>query len=160
MLTMHKRKSNLIGFFLTLLLLIAFIFSPFSASAQAAKVSKGDQITKYALNLQGKPFKYGGNTPKGFDASGFTQYVYKNSVKVSLPRTVADQNKKGETIAQKNLQAGDLIFFKTENKKVSFVGIYVGKQKFIAATSKGVKVQSLSTKYWKNAYYTSKRIVK
>lgn len=114
----------------------------------------------YAQKLNGTPFQLGGTTPKGFDASGFTQYVFKNSVKVTLPRTSAEQYKQGTTIKANALLPGDLVFYKTNGKTVSFVGIYIGNDQFIGATSKGVRVQSMKLDYWKKIYVEAKRIVK
>ncbi|MCR2823407.1 C40 family peptidase [Lederbergia panacisoli] len=139
---------------------LALLFSSlFSLNADAAAQTKGDKAAAYAQTLKGKPFKWGGTTAKGFDASGFTQYVYAKSLKVNLPRTSADQYKKGKSVALKNLKPGDLVFYKTNGKSVSFVGIYVGKQQFIGATSNGVKIQSMNLTYWKSKYVGAKRIV-
>ncbi|MBM7647045.1 cell wall-associated NlpC family hydrolase [Scopulibacillus daqui] len=155
------RKPKLFVVLLSLILATSVALASFGHSASAAEPSTGDKIAKFAKSLEGKPYKYGGNTPEGFDASGFTQYVFKNDAKVTLPRTIADQYKQGTTVSQKDLKAGDLVFFQEGNSKSpTFVGIYMGDQKFIAATLKGVKVQSLTANYWKNAYMTSKRIVK
>ncbi|MDN4076109.1 C40 family peptidase [Fictibacillus sp. CENA-BCM004] len=126
-----------------------------------ASPSYDQEVAATARNLIGSPFKWGGTTPKGFDASGYTQYVYKHSaVKMSLPRTSADQYKTGTAIKKENLKQGDLVFFKTDGKKVSFSGIYLGKNQFVGATSKGVRIQSLTTKYWKDAYAGAKRVLK
>ncbi|MBS4197260.1 C40 family peptidase [Bacillus sp. FJAT-49870] len=139
---------------------LALLFSSlFSLNADAAAQTKGDKVAAYAQTLKGKPYKWGGTTTKGFDASGFTQYVYAKSVKANLPRTSADQFKKGKSVNLKDLKPGDLVFYKTDGKSVSFVGIYVGKQQFIGATSNGVKVQSMNLTYWKSKYVGAKRIV-
>ncbi|MBW8350713.1 C40 family peptidase [Bacillus sp. IITD106] len=139
---------------------LALLFSSlFSLNADAAAQTNGDKVAAYAQTLKGKPYKWGGTTEKGFDASGFTQYVYTKSVKVNLPRTSADQFKKGKSVNLKDLKPGDLVFYKTNGKSVSFVGIYVGKQQFIGATSSGVRVQSMNLDYWKTKYVGAKRIV-
>jgi cell wall-associated NlpC family hydrolase len=142
-----------------LMLAVAFLLAPLSSKAQAAAPVNGDKVVAYAKTLVGKPYKYGGTTEKGFDASGFVQYVYLKSAKVKLPRTVADQFKQGQKVDYNHLQPGDLVFFKLDGKKVSFVGIYVGKNQFIAATSKGVKIQPLGTKYWKPYFASGARIL-
>ncbi|MGC4376727.1 C40 family peptidase [Fictibacillus sp. Mic-4] len=162
MTTIIRRANVLLVVLSTLLLAATILFSPFSNSAYAAKASKGEQIASFARTLEGKPYKYGGTTVKGFDASGFTQYVYKQAVNATLPRTIDQQykNKNAVSVPQKKLQPGDLVFFKLDGKNVSFAGIYLGKDQFIAATTKGVKVQSLSTKYWKSTYADAKRVVK
>lgn len=156
--SLSAKRSSL---FVAIVTALALLFSSmFGLSTDAATQTKGEKVAAYAQTLKGKPYKYGGTTPKGFDASGFTQYVYSKSLKVKLPRTSADQFKKGESVKLQNLQAGDLVFYKTDGKKVSFVGIYIGKKQFIGATSKGVRVQSMDLEYWKTKYVGAKRIVK
>lgn len=151
------RRSSLI---LAVVTAVTLLFSSlFGASAEAAQTS-GEKAASYAQTLKGKPFKYGGTTTKGFDASGFTQYVYSKSLKMKIPRTSAQQYKVGKSVKLNQLKPGDLVFYKTNGKSVSFVGIYVGKQQFIGATSKGVRVQSMNDKYWKSKYMGAKRLVK
>lgn len=127
-------------------------------SAAKASPSYDQEVTETAKLYKGTPFKWGGTTPKGFDASGFTKYIYKTTVvNKTLPRTSAEQYKGGKAVAKGSEKLGDLVFFKTNGKSVSFVGIYLGNKEFIAATSKGVRIQSLNTKYWKDAYVGAKR---
>lgn len=139
---------------------IALLFSPFMQKAEAS-VSWGQEVTAVGQLYLGNPYKWGGTTSKGFDASGYTQFVFKDSAaKLSLPRTAKEQYQKGKAVAKKNLKEGDLVFFNTNGKDVSFVGIYLGDNKFIAVTvSKGVTIQALTTKYWKDAYIGAKRVL-
>lgn len=144
-----------------LVLSIAFLFSPFLHKAQASP-SWGQEVTEVGKRFLGKPYKWAGNTPKGFDASGYTQYVFKNSaVKMNLPHSSKEQYKLGKSVLKKNLMEGDLVFFNTSGKGVSFVGIYLSKNKFIAVTvSKGVSIQSIDSKYWKYRYIGAQRVLK
>lgn len=144
-----------------LALAMAFIFSPVVQKADAS-VSWGQEVTEFGKRLIGEPYKWGGNTPKGFDASGYTQYVFKNSaLKMNLPHSSKEQYKIGTSVKQNDLKEGDLVFFNTNGKGVSFVGIYVSKGQFLAVTvNKGVCLQSLSTKYWKDRYVGAKRVIK
>lgn len=141
-------------------LALALLFG--SASSASAAVDKGTDVATTANQYVGSPYKYGGTTPKGFDTSGFTQYVYKNAtVKMTIPRTSADQYKTGKSVSRGQLKAGDLVFYATGKKgKVSFVGIYNKNGTFIGATSKGVKVVEMNDKYWKDRYIGAKRIIK
>ncbi|MBS4178975.1 C40 family peptidase [Lederbergia citrea] len=155
-LSVTKRSSIIVAIVAALALLFSTMFGLNAEAAQA----KGDKVVSYAQTLKGSKFKWGGTTPKGFDASGYTQYVYSKSVKVKLPRTSADQYKVGKSIKLADLKPGDLVFYKTNGKTVSFVGIYVGKQQFIGATSNGVRLQSMNDSYWKTKYVGAKSIVK
>lgn len=138
----------------------AFFFSP--ASNASATINYGEEVAAVAEQYVGTPYTYGGTTPKGFDASGFTQYVYKTAAtRMSVPRTSATQFKIGKAVKQNALKHGDLVFYATGAKgKVSFVGIYKGNGTFIGTTSKGIKVLKMSDKYWKSRYIGAKRVIK
>ncbi|MGG1401115.1 C40 family peptidase [Bacillus salipaludis] len=151
-----KKGSFFTALVTVLLLMFSSFFSPIAEAAQ----TKGQKVVSYAPKYEGSPFKYGGTTPKGFDASGYTQFVYKNAINTKIPRTSADQYKVGKRVKLSQLQPGDLVFYKTNGKTVSFVAIYIGDQKFIGATSNGVKVQSMKLAYWKDKYVGAKRIIK
>ena len=143
-----------------LALLATLIFGP--ASNASASINYGEEVSEVAKRYVGAPYKGGGTTPKGFDASGFTQYIYKKAAtKMTIPRTSASQYKKGKAVKQNELKQGDLVFYATGEKgKVSFVGIYNGNGKFTGVTSKGVKVVKMSDKYWKERYIGAKRVIK
>ncbi len=85
---------------------------------------------------------------------------------INLPRTAFQQSKKGTRITTKNIQKGDLVFFKTSNKnRINHVGLVVSNQndivKFVhASTSRGVMISSLKDGYWANVYTMAKRIIK
>ena len=143
-----------------LALFTAFIFGP--ASNASATINYGEEVSEVAKRYVGSPYKWGGTTPKGFDASGFTQYAYKTAAtKMTLPRTSVSQYKIGKAVKQNALKQGDLVFYATGQKgKVSFVGIYNGNGTFTGATSKGVKVVKMNDKYWKERYIGAKRVIK
>lgn len=127
-----------------------------------ASVSWGQEVTEVAKLYKGAKYKWGGKTPKqGFDASGFTQFIYDDSAAdIKLPRTSKEQYKVGKAVSKKDLKEGDLVFFNTNGKGVSFVGIYLEKGNFIAVTvSKGVSIQNMDSKYWKTKYVGAKRVL-
>jgi len=104
-------------------------------------------------------YKTNGTTTAGFDCSGFTQYVFKK-LGVDIPRDSRSQAKRGEKVATKDLRAGDLVFFNTNGKGVSHVGIYVGDGKFAhSSTSKGITITALSDKYYVNRYLFARRVI-
>ena len=106
----------------------------------------------------GVPYKWAGTTPKGFDCSGFTQYVYKQ-MGYTLKRTAAQQLTNGTSVS--NLKPGDLVFFQnTYRAGISHVGIYIGNGQFIhASSSKGVTISNLSSSYYTSHYYGARRIL-
>lgn len=110
-------------------------------------------------DLLGTKYKYGGNTEKGFDCSGFTQYVF-NAFGIDLPRASKGQADIGVKVAKKDLRKGDLVFFNTNGKGISHVGIYLGNGQFAhSSTRKGVTIEKMSNKYYVNRYVTARRIL-
>jgi cell wall-associated NlpC family hydrolase len=132
-----------------------------TASVSNPKVSRGSSdksaLINNALSLRGIPYVWGGTTRKGFDCSGFTQYVFAGS-KISLPRTAAEQYNIGTPVNRQQLQPGDLVFFSTYKSGASHVGIYIGGGNFIHASSSGVRITSLSDSYYQTRYLGARRV--
>lgn len=131
----------------------------FSSASVVGAATNSDKLLSVARTHMGVPYVFGGQSASGFDCSGYTQYVY-NKVGISIPRTTGSQATVGEAVSKSNLKPGDLIFFKNTYKRgISHVGIYVGNNNFISATSsKGVDVVSLNNSYWGPKYATARRV--
>lgn len=131
-----------------------------SASALNGSSGKAAQIIDNAKKLLGTPYVWGGTSPKGFDCSGFVQYVF-NQSGIQLPRTTTEQYTVGTYVPKSSLQPGDLVFLQnTYRQGISHVGIYVGDGKMIhASSSKGVVISSLSTSYYTQHYYGARRVL-
>lgn len=124
----------------------------------AKQTSTQKRLAQHFRSWQWAPYRLGGNNKRGVDCSGFVQITYRDVFAKSIPRTTKQLAKVGKTIPQKNLKFGDLVFFKT-SRKVRHVGIYIGRGKFIhASTSRGVMQSNLSSIYWKKHYWMAKRI--
>lgn len=106
------------------------------------------QVLSYAAQFLGTPYVYGGSTPSGFDCSGFTSYVFNNTVG-SIPRVAQSQYNATTHLTKEELQPGDLVFFGSSASSISHVGIYVGDGQFIHSPHTGdvVKYESLSGTY-------------
>lgn len=109
---------------------------------------KRAEVLSYAAQFLGTPYVYGGSTPDGFDCSGFTSYVFKNTVG-SIPRVAQAQFDATTRVAMDELLPGDLVFFGSSASSISHVGIYVGDGTFIHSPHTGevVKYESLSGSY-------------
>jgi len=107
----------------------------------------------------GTPYWFGGTTPRGFDCSGFTRYVFAN-IGVNLPRMADGQFGVGKPVSAERLQPGDLVFFETYEPGPSHVGIYIGNSQFISATSsRGIAVADLFGHYWGERYIGARRVL-
>jgi len=110
----------------------------------------------------GVPYKYGGNTKKGTDCSGFVSTVFHRLYGKKLERSSHDQAKNNvSNIKKKELKAGDLVFFKTlkNSKKIDHVGIFLKDGYFIhASTSRGVIVSSLNEEYYRRSWQKGGRV--
>ena len=120
-----------------------------------AATNKGSEVVAYAKKYLGSKYVYGGTSPKGFDCSGFTQYVYKH-FGVSLNRTAAAQYSNGKSVSE--LQTGDLVMFGKSG--INHVGIYISGGQFIHAAnpSRGVVTDTLLSGYYKTNYVGARRI--
>ena len=126
----------------------------------AATVS-GSEIVSLAQQYLGVPYVYGGSSPSGFDCSGFTMYIFAQ-VGVKLPHGATSQLSYGASVSRSELQPGDLVFFQDYGAVASHVGIYIGGDQFIHASSSSgnsrcVTVSSLAESYYANHYYTARR---
>jgi len=128
-------------------------------------VSRGASVTSVRRLIQssfqyiGVPYWFGGTSPRGFDCSGFTRYVFAN-IGINLPRMADSQFAVGRPVATERLQPGDLVFFETYEPGPSHVGIYIGNSQFISATSsRGVAVADLFGQYWGERYIGARRVL-
>jgi len=121
--------------------------SSLPVAQSGAVTSLTQQIVEYSKNFLGVKYRYGGYSTGGFDCSGFVKYVYAH-FGINVPRSSAEYAGFGKRVSRDNLRPSDILLFDTDggNWDVSHVGIYIGGDKFIhASTTKGkVVIQSLS----------------
>ncbi len=131
-----------------------------TAGAQAPADALAAELVVRALALVDAPYRYGGQTPAGFDCSGFVGYVFGESAGVALPRRSEDIGRLGDSVKKSDLMAGDLVFFNTLGRRLSHVGIYVGEGYFVHAPTRGgrVRVERLLDPYWVARYNGARRL--
>jgi cell wall-associated NlpC family hydrolase len=118
-------------------------------------------VVMVAMSLAETPYRYGGHSIEtGFDCSSFVGHVYKNSVGIELPRSSQELSQVGKLLDRSQLQAGDLVFFNTQHRANSHVGIYVGEGKFVHAPRTGarIRVENMNENYWLSRYNGARRI--
>ncbi|WP_147678397.1 C40 family peptidase [Algibacter pacificus] len=131
----------------------------------SAPKSKAEHIIDYAEDFIGVRYKWGGTTKSGMDCSGLIYESFR-AYDINLPRISRDMAKHGDKIPLKEVHKGDLLFFKTGNRRnsINHVGLIVSIKnndiEFIHATSsKGVTTSWINESYWNKAFYEARRIL-
>ena len=152
---MHMTRLSLAAFGLVLLALGGCSSAPKQPEADA-----GARAARHALEMQGKPYRAGGSSPRGFDCSGLVQYSYARA-NMRLPRSTEGQWASSRTVPRKEIRPGDLLFFNEEGKRNSHVAMYVGNNRFVHAPSSGKQVStaSLADRYWSQSFTGARRPV-
>ncbi len=125
-----------------------------------AGLQKRGSVLQLAKAQLGTRYVYGGTSPYGFDCSGFTQYIY-GKHNVALNRCADTQLENGIIVERKDLQMGDLVFFRYAGAPwlASHVGIYVGNNQMLHASHYGIAYADLEAPYWANSYVGARRII-
>ncbi|WP_304523590.1 C40 family peptidase [Aeromicrobium wangtongii] len=134
---------------LAAVLMSALVIGTTSTSASALSTAKKDKVIKKAASLKGTPYRWGGTSTRGFDCSGYTQYVYKKALKKKLPRVADAQGRAGKAVKKSRKHRGDLIVF-TRGGRGYHVGIYAGKNKIWHASRPGQPVKK--ERIWTSGY--------
>ena len=173
-----KSKISLSALFV----LLAISFTSFSAQSQQLNNRRQgtvleqleqnsrnnivDQVINYAYRFRGTPYRYGAMSPRGFDCSGFTSYVFKR-FGIELDRSSRGQISDGVRVKQKDLQPGDLVFFQGRSGRggVGHVGIVTKVNDdntfhFIhSACSSGVTESKNTESYYSRRYVGACRVL-
>ena len=173
-----KRKISLTALFV----LSAITITSFSADAQQLATRKQgtvleqleqnsrnnivDQVISYAYRFRGTPYRYGASSPRGFDCSGFTSYVFKR-FGIELDRSSRGQIFDGVRVKKNEIQPGDLVFFQGRSGRggVGHVGIVTRVNDdntfhFIhSACSSGVTESKNTESYYSRRYVGACRVL-
>jgi cell wall-associated NlpC family hydrolase len=124
-----------------------------------------DSLLERGLELVGTPYRYGGSSIRsGFDCSGFVGYLFREEAGIELPRSTREMiHLDAPKVARNALEPGDILFFNDRGRgRVSHAGIYLGDGQFIHSSSRrsgGVRIDSLSDRYWGASFLQAKRLL-
>lgn len=117
-------------------------------------------IIETALGQLGRPYRYGGRDPDGFDCSGLVQFAY-SEAGVIVPRDTRSQRDAGKSLALSDAQPGDLLFYRFEHSGGLHVGLYLGDGRMIHAPASGrqVSLVEVASPIWKKRYLETIRLL-
>ena len=123
-----------------------------------ASAEMSDDAATHALKMVGRPYKYGGSSPAGFDCSGLVMYSY-SKAGLELPHGTDKQRAVSRLIKTSEVRRGDVLFFNQEGKRYGHMGIYVGNGRFVHAPSSGksVRTDALGAAYWQRHLSEARR---
>jgi len=118
------------------------------------------ELGRIIQSYLGTPYDGNSDYEEGLDCSRFTGEVYDRYNGTELPRTAREQYSVGRKVKKNSLRYGDLVFFRTDGRKISHVGIYIGFNEFVHASySSGVIISRIDEKYWKKRFAGARRII-
>lgn len=117
-------------------------------------------LAKVAMGFLGAPYRLGGSSLKGIDCSAFVKKIYA-FFDINLPRTAREQARVGKHVSRDELEVGDLVFFNTRRRAFGHVGVYIGNNEFVHASSgrsKTVRVDTLDKPYYDKRFVKAVRL--
>src|SRR6266704_6112881 len=137
------------------------ILSACAAPPQAQLPPRSPEIVLQALAKAGVPYRRGGDSREnGFDCSGLVAHVYREAFGIQLPHNAQAQSRMGKPVTLSQLEAGDLVFYNTERRPYSHVGICLGDNRCMHAPRPGtaVRVENMRGTYWVRRFDGARRI--
>lgn len=153
--TRFFRKAILCGLSLTLLT----CGSPQPANhLERDSLLLAEKALAAARSMIGRPYKYRGDNPAGFDCSGLVLYCYLTAG-IVLPHGTGELKQLTHYVREREMRKGDLVFFERDGKNFLHVGIYAGDNRFVHAPKPGkaVRIDSLLDPYWKERFIDARR---
>ena len=122
--------------------------------------SERQLFARVAMGFLGAPYRFGGASVRGLDCSAFVRIIY-SFFDINLPRTAREQARIGKRIDREELEVGDLVFFNTRRRAFGHVGIYIGNNEFVHASSgraRAVRVDTLDKPYYNKRFIKAVRL--
>lgn len=129
------------------------------SEAEAVRIRSA--VVELALEAMGTPYVWGGTSENGFDCSGLIQYAYRRHG-IELPRVSRSQMRAGTAVNRsiEDLKPGDVLGFNAQRGgRITHVGLYLGNNRFIHSSPRGVEQADLTTRYWRQHWVGARRMV-
>ncbi|WP_164926992.1 C40 family peptidase [Chlorobaculum tepidum] len=134
-----------------------------STAPSACSINPSEKLKNLFTEVKqylGIRYRFGGDTPSGFDCSGFVRFMFNKEFNVNLPRSSREMATIGTRIDRNELRPGDLVFFKNAEDRINHVGIFVGNDTFVhSSLSKGITRDTLNESYYSKRFATGVRIL-
>lgn len=153
--------ARMLGLAAALLLLAGCAVDPGARQARPSNATT-ERVVEVALDMRGQPYRWGGESPRGFDCSGLVYYAYARAG-LEVPRTTELQYEAIRRMYLHQLAPGDLVFFRTQNAvRPTHVGIFIGGGRFVHALnqSKPVHISRLDNRYWRQRVIAAGSLVR
>jgi cell wall-associated NlpC family hydrolase len=124
---------------------------PHPSGREKGLTNQRQDVLMYTLGLLGTGYRFGGKNPEaGLDCSGMVSFIYTEATNFPLRGNAANMAKAGRKISLMALLPGDLVFFNTQQRPYSHVGIFIGEGRFVHAPSTNgkIRVDRLDTGYF------------
>lgn len=145
---------------LAALLLAGCVSARYPPTPESTALRRG--VVLDALGQIGRPYRYGGTSPDGFDCSGLVQYVFSQQG-LKLPRTTRDQHGAGDVIDLDEAEPGDLLFYSfSRTGRIDHVALYLGDGQAVHAPASGrsVIVAPVAQRWWMDRYVDAVRVIR
>ncbi|WP_236848288.1 C40 family peptidase [Chlorobaculum limnaeum] len=134
-----------------------------SATMMTPVKQSAENIRNLFTNVRqylGIRYRFGGDTPSGFDCSGFVRFMFNKELDVNLPRSSREMASIGAKVDRSELRPGDLVFFTNGKNRINHVGIFIGNDTFVhSSLSKGITRDTLNESYYSKRFATGVRIL-
>lgn len=113
----------------------------------------------FAMSLMDTGYRFGGKNPEaGLDCSGMVSFVFREAANFNVSGSAAQIAKAGRVVSGDRVRLGDLVFFNTQNRPHSHVGIYIGEGRFVHAPSSNgkVRVDRLDSPYYASRFHEAR----
>ena len=137
----------------------ALVTTPATSESSTESFAAMPSLFNGVRQYFGTHYRFGGQTPAGFDCSGFVRFMFGKTFNMQLPRSSREMAAIGNKVEKNELQPGDLVFFQTKGRRINHVGIFIGDNRFAHASTGGVRINKLLDQYYNLHYACASHLI-